>query len=95
MTVSNFEIHPTENQDQECFKIHFQNYDLENSFVIGDRKTDCRIGEKIWVQIYFISDETNDGLLLPRKLDEIYQYLKIKFKKSESKKNNKGKLIFR
>ena len=49
---SNTKILRTENLEQECFKIYFRNYDLENSFVIGDRKTDVELA-KILVQNLF------------------------------------------
>ena len=40
-------------KNRNASKVYFGNYDLENSFVIGDRKNRCGIGEKFRFKIYF------------------------------------------
>ena len=52
------------------------NYDLKNSFVIGDRKTDVELAENLGSQAIFISDEKADCALTTTAWDEIYRFLK-------------------
>ncbi|MCB9202573.1 MAG: bifunctional histidinol-phosphatase/imidazoleglycerol-phosphate dehydratase HisB [Flavobacteriales bacterium] len=53
------------------------NYDLENSYVIGDRKTDVELAENLSSKSIFIADENYDkATLTTNSWNEIYQYLK-------------------
>lgn len=52
------------------------NYDLKNSFVIGDRKTDVELAENLGAQAIFISSEKSDCPLSTTSWVEIYRFLK-------------------
>lgn len=53
------------------------NYDLKNSFVIGDRITDIQLGQNLGSQAIFISAETNDqAVLTTTSWESIYRFLK-------------------
>jgi len=53
------------------------NYDLKNSFVIGDRITDIQLAQNLGSQAIFISAETNDqAVLTTTSWESIYQFLK-------------------
>ncbi|MFT4759043.1 MAG: imidazoleglycerol-phosphate dehydratase/histidinol-phosphatase [Paraglaciecola sp.] len=53
------------------------NYDLENSFVLGDRATDMELAKNLGCQGIFISEETNENMVLATKnWADIYQFLK-------------------
>ena len=52
-------------------------YDLENSFVIGDRATDIELAKNLGSKSIFISDETNSyAMLITKSWEAIYNYLK-------------------
>lgn len=58
-------------------KYIYGNYDLKNSFVIGDRKTDVELAKNLGTQSIFIGKENlEDATLTTESWDEIYQYLK-------------------
>jgi imidazoleglycerol-phosphate dehydratase / histidinol-phosphatase len=58
-------------------KYIYGNYDLENSYVIGDRKTDIQLAENMGAQSIFINtDKTEKAALVTTDWNEIYQYLK-------------------
>ena len=58
-------------------KYIYGNYDLKNSFVIGDRKTDVELAKNLGTKSIFIGDENFDNATLTtNSWDEIYQYLK-------------------
>jgi imidazoleglycerol-phosphate dehydratase/histidinol-phosphatase len=52
------------------------NYDLKNSFVIGDRMTDVQLAENLGCQSIYISSETSEKAnLTANSWNEIYQFL--------------------
>lgn len=54
----------------------YGNYDLENSYVIGDRKTDIELAKNLKAQGIFIGDYEESAVLSTQSWKEIYQYLK-------------------
>ncbi len=58
-------------------KYIYGNYDLKNSYVIGDRLTDIKLAENLGCQSIFISaDKIQNATLTTLDWNEIYQYLK-------------------
>lgn len=58
-------------------KYIYGNYDLKNSFVIGDRKTDVELAKNLGTKSIFIGEENSvEATLTTKSWDEIYQYLK-------------------
>lgn len=58
-------------------KYIYRNYNLQNSFVIGDRLTDVKLAENLGCQSIFISENTTqNATLTTMDWSEIYQYLK-------------------
>jgi len=54
-------------------------YDLPNSFVIGDRKTDIELAKNLGTQGVYLGNETGiDAVLCTQSWEEIYQFLKQK-----------------
>lgn len=63
-------------------KYIYGNYDLENSYVIGDRATDIQLAENLKCQGIFISKDTNEyASLITESWEDIYQHLKSKPRK--------------
>ncbi len=53
-------------------------YDLANSYVIGDRATDVQLAKNLGTKAIFISDQSNDyAALITKEWDEIYRFLKF------------------
>lgn len=59
-------------------KYIYGNYDLANSFVLGDRTTDIELAINLGAKGIFIGDDCNDADLCTKSWSEIYQYLKTK-----------------
>lgn len=71
-------------------KYIYGDYDLKNSFVIGDRETDIQLAANLGSKAIFINKSSNSNVeLITEKWSEIYQYLKqIPRKASVSRKTN-------
>ena len=54
----------------------YGNYDLANSFVIGDRATDVELATNLKAQGIFIGEQNEDAVLCTKSWAEIYNYLK-------------------
>jgi imidazoleglycerol-phosphate dehydratase/histidinol-phosphatase len=52
------------------------NYDIENSYVIGDRVTDVGLAKNLKCKSVFIGDKNEDATISTTSWNEIYQYLK-------------------
>jgi len=64
-------------------KYLYGDYDLVNSYVIGDRTTDIELAKNLKSQGIFISDESNEyASLITKSWEEIYLYLKLKPRKA-------------
>lgn len=59
-------------------KYIYGEYDLANSFVIGDRITDIELGKNLNTQAIFIGENTPDAILSTTSWKAIYDYLKSK-----------------
>lgn len=71
-------------------KYIFGNYDLANSFVIGDRKTDVQLAKNLGSKSIFISDENfDDATVTAKNWVEIYQFLKQIPRKANVKRTTK------
>ncbi|UZR95504.1 bifunctional histidinol-phosphatase/imidazoleglycerol-phosphate dehydratase HisB [Chondrinema litorale] len=63
-------------------------YDLANSFVIGDRKTDVELAKNLGAQAIYFSEESLDtAALCTSDWDKIYNYLKFPERKSTVVRN--------
>ncbi len=72
------EMKPTRKPGTELLaKYIYGNYDLENSFVIGDRKTDVQLAENLGAKSIFINeDKSVNASLTTTNWNEIYLHLK-------------------
>jgi imidazoleglycerol-phosphate dehydratase/histidinol-phosphatase len=71
------------------------NYDLANSYVIGDRKTDVQLAKNLGTKSVFISDDDSVGATLTTKSwNEIYQFLKAVPRIGSTKRTTKETDIF-
>ena len=56
-------------------KYMYGEYDLENSYVIGDRASDIQLAKNLGCKGIFIGEQNDDALLSTKSWDEIYQFL--------------------
>jgi len=68
-------------------KYIYGDYDLENSFVIGDRATDIELAINLKAQGIFIGDANENAVLSTWSWAEIYQFLKAKPRKATVVRN--------
>ena len=70
-------------------KYVYGDYDLENSFVIGDRATDIELAQNLKSKSIFIGENNNQATLSSTNWNEIYQYLKSKPRKAQISRKTK------
>lgn len=63
-----------------------EEYDLANSYVIGDRFTDVQLAENLGAKAIFIGKEQEKAALSTGNWDEIYEFLKMPSRSSEVKR---------
>ncbi|RZK12360.1 MAG: bifunctional histidinol-phosphatase/imidazoleglycerol-phosphate dehydratase HisB [Flavobacterium sp.] len=63
------------------------NYDLENSYVIGDRNTDVQLAKNLGTKSIFIGKENRDADFTSEKWNEIYKFLKKAARKTKTIRN--------
>jgi len=65
------------------------NYDLENSYVIGDRKTDIELAANLGAKGIFIGNDSENAVLSTRSWQEIYSFLKGQPRKKTIERNTR------
>ena len=71
-------------------KYIYGNFDLANSFVIGDRKTDVQLAENLGSKSILISDESDqEATFTTNSWPEIYRFLKSQPRKASVKRKTK------
>lgn len=60
----------------------FGDYDLANSYVIGDRTTDLELAANLKAQAIFIGDENENAVLSTKSWADIYNFLKTRPRKA-------------
>ena len=63
-----------------------EEYDLANSYVIGDRFTDVQLAKNLGSKAIFIGDPNPDAALSTKDWDEIYTFLKMPPRQAEVKR---------
>lgn len=71
-------------------KYIYGNYDLENSYVIGDRSTDVQLAKNLGAKAIYLNENLNsEAELSATRWSEIYQFLKTGMRKAKvSRKTN-------
>lgn len=70
-------------------------YDLENSYVIGDRKTDVQLAQNLGCKAIFIGKENlSDAAIVTEDWDSIYRFLKMPPRKATVSRNTSETQIF-
>lgn len=63
-------------------------YDLPNSYVIGDRKTDIQLAQNLGTKAIYLGEDNMSGAdLIARSWDHIYEFLKLPPRIAEVKRN--------
>jgi len=70
-------------------KYIFGNYDLANSYVIGDRLSDMELAANLKGQGIFIGEETKQAVLSTKSWATIYQFLKAKPRQANTNRKTK------
>lgn len=76
---------PTRKPETGMLTHYFKgNYDLENSFVIGDRTTDVQLAKNLGTKSIFIGKEQLEADFVTEKWSEIYEFLKVNPRKAKT-----------
>ena len=67
----------------------YGDYDLAQSFVIGDRQSDMDLAKNLKAQGIFIGEENPDAVLSSKRWSDIYEFLKAKPRKAIAKRTTK------
>lgn len=79
---------PTRKPGIGLLKKYFsEKYDLENSFVIGDRNSDIELAKNLGSKGIFIGSENPEAVLVTEDWDEIFSFLKYPARTSEVIRN--------
>ena len=70
-------------------KYIYGNYDLDNSYVIGDRDTDMQLAQNLGCQGIYIGDKNKKATLSTQDWNEIFRFLKSKPRKAEVTRKTK------
>lgn len=64
-----------------------ENYDLKNSYVIGDRMTDVKLAKNLGTKAIFIGKPTEEADLSTTSWDEIYEHLRFPGREASIERN--------
>jgi len=70
-------------------KYIYGNYDLKNSYVIGDRNTDMQLAQNLGCQGIYIGDKNKKATLSTQDWNEVFRFLKYKPRKAEVTRKTK------